>query len=112
MHLAFDIAWNLALCLIVIIYPLVAVFRGRRFFKTIAVAWIVAVMFTTFLSMGLPLTVRVFSRPLAKELETHWVPEGPFIVAVALFVGWVYPLVAASLGYGGKQLWRRFRERQ
>jgi len=110
MHTAFDIAYNLALGLIVFIYPFVAVFRGRRFVRTILEAWITAVVFTAFFSLVLPLTIGIFSRATADEIMFHWVPDGPFIMLMAV-MGWIYPLLGVSLGYGCRHLWRRHCER-
>jgi len=110
MHTAFAIAYNLALGLIFFIYPFVAVFRGRRFVRTFLESWIAAVVFVAFFSLALPLTISLFSKPVADEIMFHWVPDGPFIFAIA-FIGWIYPLLGVSLGYGCRHLWRRHCEK-
>jgi hypothetical protein len=110
MHTAFAIAYNLALGLIACVYPFVAVFRGRRFVRTFLEAWIAAVVFVAFFSLALPLAIGVVSPSVADEIMFHWVPDGPFIMLMAV-MGWIYPLLGVSLGYGCRHLWRRHCEK-
>jgi hypothetical protein len=109
MHTAFAIAYNLAFGLIACIYPFVSVFRGQRFVRTFFESWIAAFIFAAFFSIALPMLVAIFSTPVADEISFHWVPDGPFVFAIA-FLGWIYPLLGVSLGYGCRYLWRRHCE--
>ena len=99
MHTAFSIAWNVAFGLIACVFPFVAVCRGRRFLKTILIAWLVLVVFVGFSCTVLPMVI--------SHLDPGF--DGPFIFAMTV-LGWIYPLVSASLGFGSRQLWRRFYE--
>jgi hypothetical protein len=108
MHTAFAIAWNVVFGLIACVLPFAAVFRGRRFLKTILVAWAVLVAFVIFSCAVLPPVVGHFDSAVERHLYDSGF-DGPFIFATTV-LGWIYPLVSALLGYGSRQLWRRFCE--
>ncbi len=110
MHTAFAIAYNLALGLIACVYQFVSVLRGRRFVRTFLEAWIAAVVFVAFFSLALPFTIGIFCPSVADEIIFHCVPDGPFVFAIA-FLGWIYPLLGVSLGYGCRHLWKRHCEK-
>jgi hypothetical protein len=100
MHAAFPIIWDLVFGLIGCVFPFVAVCRGWRFLKSTLIAWIALVAFVVFSCTVLPLAI--------SHLDPGF--DGPFIFAM-IVLGWIYPLISASLGYGSRQLWRRFYDR-
>jgi hypothetical protein len=54
-----------------------------------------------------PGIVSLFDRPLSREMLTHWVPEGPGVVAVAV-VGWLPASMAALIALLVRWLLRTF----
>ena len=109
MHATFSIVWNLVFGLIGCIIPFVAVFRGRRFIRVVLLAWIALLVFVSFSCFALPPIVGHFDSAAERRLYDSGF-DGPFIFAT-MVLGWFYPLVAASLGFGVRQLWRRFYAR-
>jgi hypothetical protein len=88
----------------------VAVCYDRRFSKTVLTAWGLLVLYTSLFCIVLPLIVGLFN----KSFQIRMYDLGydmPFVFAVFL-LGWFYPLLASSAGYGFKYILRRFTERQ
>jgi hypothetical protein len=108
LHTSFDIVWAGILGLIAIVYPSIAVFVGRRFLRTMLIAWGLMIAYVAFLSLGLPIAVALFAPHAARELELHWVPEGPFVFAIAV-LGWLYPVVGGLFGLAARWIMRRAR---
>ena len=109
-HDVFDLAWSAVFGLIGIVYPLVAVFCRRRFWRTVLIGWVALVAYVAFLSIGLPEIAEPFVPGAARELELHWVPEGPFVFVTAV-LGWFYPLCGATVGLLTRRILEKFRAR-
>ena len=109
MHSAFAILWNVVYGLIACVFPFGAVFCGRRFLKTILIAWVVLVVYVIFSCIVIPPIVGHFDSDFEQHLYDLGFKE-PFIFATAV-LGWLYPLVLASLGLGSRRLWKRFSNR-
>ncbi|RYD84130.1 MAG: hypothetical protein EOP84_06350 [Verrucomicrobiaceae bacterium] len=93
--------------LIAYVMPFVAVFRGASFVRTVGTAWVRLLLYMAALCVGIPLLVRIVSPDFTAEVLISWVPEAPGVVAI-LFVGWMPPLFAASIGLGIRKLILRF----
>jgi hypothetical protein len=105
MHTILFIAWTVAFGLLACVFPFVAVCRGRHFLKTVLIGWVVLEAFVILSVIALPPSVGDLDPADGDPLF-----DGLFILAMAV-LGWIYPLVAASLGYGSRQCWRRLHGR-
>jgi len=96
MQTVFRLGIDVCVVLIIVVYPIVAVFRGRLVNETVMYSWGMQILYFTSLSLGIPAICGFFSRELECELVTNWVPDAPIIVPIAVF-GWLNPLIVGSI---------------
>ena len=104
---SFFFLWDAGFILIAFVYPFLAVFRGQPFILTTLSAWASLLLFSI-LGLGvLPILLDHLERGPAAMIGAN--PLGFFTgVYVVLICGWVYPLVASTLGYGCRKLWLHY----
>jgi len=77
--------------------PLIAALRGGGLLKITLMTWLALIVYLVLLVLYVPTIVAGSDEQFLKEVQAHWVPEGPGIVGVVL-AGWVNPLIAAAVG--------------
>jgi hypothetical protein len=97
MRTAFILITALIGVVICYVLPFIAAVRGGGLLKIILFTWLGLIAYLVFLVAYVPQIVAGSDEEFCKEIQTHWVPEGPGIVAVVV-IGWVNPLIAAAVG--------------
>ncbi len=77
--------------------PFIAALRGGGLLRITLMTWLALITYLVFLVALVPEIVAGSDDAFRKEIQTHWVPEGPGIVAVVV-AGWIHPLIAAAVG--------------
>ena len=96
MQTVFKLGIDVCVVLIAVVYPIIAVFRGRPIAETVVNSWGIQILYFTGLCLGIPAICGFFSRELECEIATNWVPDAPIIVPIAV-VGWLNPLIVGSI---------------
>ena len=96
MQTVFKLGIDVCVVLIIVVYPTVAVFRGRPVKETVMNSWGMQILYFTGLCLVIPAICSFFSRELECEIATNWVPDAPIIVPIAV-IGWLNPLIVGSI---------------
>lgn len=97
MHTAFILITALVGVVICYALPFIAAVRGGGLLKITLFTWLGLIAYLVFLVAYVPQIVAGSDEQLCKEIQSHWVPEGPGIIGIVV-VGWINPLVAAVVG--------------
>ena len=91
-------------------FPFVSVLRGGRVGRAFAIGWVSLIAWLFVFCFIVPLIAYQIDRDLGREVEAHWVPEGPAVVAVTFF-GWFYAGIIVLLALLVRRVVRWFGQR-